>query len=208
MKLLKALTIPIMAALLSFSGIANAELIKILDFEELTDALGEGNWDSPLMVETSIPGLSVTLEVGTGFLYLDKGSGLGNCQSDTGCAKNPDDNFNIGETFTFTFMVGDEVFVPLGATLQAVAHEEEGFFAGSLADMSDGGEWALDDSTIYTFAEGESFSMTVTAGEFYIAALWIDDGLLPPQAVPEPANLALMALGLLGLVASRRKFGR
>ncbi|WP_394173942.1 PEP-CTERM sorting domain-containing protein [Thalassotalea litorea] len=208
MKMLKVITVPFLAALLSFSGLANAELIKVLDFEELTDALGEGNWDSPLEVETSVEGLTVVLEVASGYLYLDKGAGLGNCQSDSGCAKNPDDNFNVGEMFTFTFMADGAVFTPEGATLQAVAHDYEGFFAGSLADMSDGGEWALDDSTIYTYSEGESFSMTVTNGEFYIAALWIDDGALPPQGIPEPANLALMALGIFGLVASRRKFAK
>ncbi|TLU64838.1 PEP-CTERM sorting domain-containing protein [Thalassotalea litorea] len=208
MKMLKVITAPLLATLLCFSGIANAELIKVLDFEELTDALGEGNWDSPLEVETSVEGLTVVLEVASGYLYLDKGAGLGNCQSDSGCAKDPDDNFNVGEMFTFTFMADGEVFVPEGATLQAVAHDYEGFFAGSMADMSDGGEWMLDDSEIYTFAEGESFSMTVTVGEYYIAALWLDDGQLPPLGVPEPANLALMALGIFGLVASRRKLRR
>lgn len=214
MKILNVLKATALAAILSISGAANAELVKLIDFTDIANELGDTVIpDNPATFDLSdfAEGLTVTITATPeeNYHYLDEGAGLGICDTLDGCVADPSDNANVGEGFIFEFALDGVAFLPEGFSILVVGHDfEGGIMEGTVVSMSDGGEFMpTNDSPVYTWSEpSESFSLEVTAGEIYLSSIWIDDGSLPPQGIPEPTNILLMSLALIGLVVSRKKF--
>ncbi|TLU64839.1 PEP-CTERM sorting domain-containing protein [Thalassotalea litorea] len=213
MKILNVLKATALAAILSFSSMAKAELIMLLDFNALANELGDTVIeDNPATFDLGaiVPGLMVTITATPedNYHYLDEGTGLGICDTLDGCVADPSDNANVGEGFIFEFTLDDVAFVAEGFSILVIGHDYEGgIMEGTVVAMSDGGEFMpTNDVPVYTYSEAsDMFSLEVTAGEIYLASIWFDDGSLPPQGIPEPANILLMSLALIGLVASRKK---
>ncbi|WP_228445464.1 PEP-CTERM sorting domain-containing protein [Thalassotalea sp. HSM 43] len=64
--------------------------------------------------------------------------------------------------------------------------------------------WVNDDPSMFLFGEGDSFTISYVNQTFYVSG-FAASSLDVPAEVPEPSNLVLLALGLVGLAATRRR---
>lgn len=197
----------------AFASTATAEEL-ILDFVAMSEG-NEGSQTNPWVIPLTGFYEGITVVVTTSSLpYLDDGVGLGVCEIPGGdCAGSPLDNLDTGEWVNFTFFVGDET-VGLEGLIFSVNNRDsdDDTLGGSASDFVDlvvnEVEWvASDDLNQYNVgAAVASYTLTSIGGEVYVDGLYVDE-LLPPVEipVPEPTNIALMALGLMGILISKKK---
>jgi hypothetical protein len=211
-------------AVCMFAGVAasaNAEIIvKSYDFGAL--AIGnergfEGTPPTYVIGDLSITATETTV-TGTADVspYLDGKNGagleggLGVCTTLTAapalqCDPSSDDNVSEGEALYFTFL--DDVF-DLTITFNN-NHDKDpnhnnqpGFHAGDLININ-GVAWATGtgmyvDYFAGDFAAGDVLEIAYNNTLFYVDAITY-------SKVPEPSHLVLLALGLAGIAAGRRK---
>lgn len=220
----KILSSLLATACLLLSMSANA---TVINFGEIADMDGsEGSYEQ---LEYDL-GMGVTLVItaNVGFPYLDDSSvnygvgGLGVCPTNVeSCGK--DDNVTEGESLTFTFTgVPDGYQVSIAQIWFNNNHDEglsgedainisfldedfvaiEGDLIADGVGNRDTYAWVASDMD-YLFGN-ESFQIGHVNQEFYVQAIALEV-VGPPASVPEPANLALLSLGLFGLVLSRKK---
>lgn len=132
---------------------------------------------------------------------------------------------NISSTFTFSAPIVDPFisFVSVGRTAMTVTYTFDAPFtivAGGPSSVFGGVPLTQSAPNVLVGNEGNgtirfsgtftSLTFTSTGNEFWhsftIGVAGVDDGLPPPNVVPEPSTVSLMALGLAGLaVAARRR---
>ncbi|TLU65078.1 PEP-CTERM sorting domain-containing protein [Thalassotalea litorea] len=209
-RILSLLKISFVMLLLSLPIAANAELIKLLDFTETAEE-DEGPIPSPFTFENllGIEGFNVTFTTNTGANHwLDAGSGLGICPLDD-CNANYEDNINAGEGLTFEFTLGGSPFAVEDFTMFFVGHDNEGGVVDStILNYGEFPQGINSQNNFWMYRRvTDIFTFTVTSGELYLGSIWIDDGLVPPQGIPEPGNILLFLTGMAGLLLARKKRG-
>ncbi|TKB46118.1 PEP-CTERM sorting domain-containing protein [Thalassotalea mangrovi] len=206
-KLATLLKVTLLSTILSVPFMANAELIKLLDFTE-TKPKDEGAVPGVFTFENlaGIEGFSVTFTTNTGAdHWLDAGSGLGICPLDD-CNSNPEDNINVGEGLTFEFTLDGEPYVVVDFTMLFVGHDNEGGISDSILLLQDISERSITNATPTTqySVDRDTYYFVVVSGEVYLGSIWIDDSAVPPEAVPEPGNILLFLTAIAGLIGSRK----
>jgi len=187
---------------------------EVIDF--LTMANGNEYGTSTLTVGTNgILDITATKGEGDGFAYLDNGdAGLGVCgaiNSSNQCIDASDDNVTSNEELTFSF----KQLVRIDGIWINNNHDNPYYFSAGDTVMLNGQESApeiYDAKTSYNALDIEGFFF----GEVSQFTLGYNNDANSPQfyvskiaytiiSVPEPATLGLLALGLFGLGAARKK---
>ncbi len=232
MKLLKHLLLPALlvvsssasAALIDFKAMANG----VASYDTFTNLnYGESAWSALNLQADFGINVSISGKVGgiTKYAYLDYGNaGLGTCGvlTSTGLTKlnqktdgttnfcNPssDDNVTVNESLLFTFneaVTIDKLWfnnphdadyslngnqINIGGTLKTFSA------ADKVAPRSV--DWLY--SSMLNFNAGDTLEISYVDEEFYLSAMSISK-----REVPEPASLAILGLGMLGLGFVRRR---
>lgn len=195
----------------AFASTATAEEM-ILDFIEMSTG-NEGAQTNPWVIPLEGFYEGVTVVVTTSSLpYLDDGVGLGVCEiPDGNCAGSPLDNLNTGEWVTFTFFLGEETVGLEGLIFKVNNLDSSDDLLGTVNLVVNDVDWeATDENNSYNVGEAvASYTLTSLGGEVYLDGLFVEE-LLPPAEiptpeVPEPTNIALMALGLMAILVSKKK---
>ena len=214
-------------ALLLLSANANAFMLNFLEMAD--GAYGESAWNQ--MVFTDIENSGVDLIVtaynanGKALAYLDANeAGLGVCSTGlkdgasadvmTGSSSNicgeasddnVSDNYAPGEYLMFSFMLGDDPFEVNGFSVTVNDNHADKSLEGHVIDMN-GTPWATQaqQTDTYFFDGASVFTVAFNKGQFYVESLKVEPGGII-TSVPEPTNLVLMGLAIIGLVISRKK---
>lgn len=203
----------------------------VIDFAAIADTPGsEGSYDE-LTYDLGM-GAQLVITANDGFPYLDGSSvnygkgGLGVCPNgpDVKASCGSDDNVTEGESLTFTFVGVPDGYQVMISQIWFNNNHDEGILDDDLVNISfldedfnfkadgtliesGGGNrttWAWVASDMDYLFGNESFQIGHVNQEFYVQAIALEL-VGPPASVPEPANLALLSLGLFGLVLSRKK---
>lgn len=210
-KLMKMLLV---STLLTFSAASNA--IMLFDF---TNTGLDQTVDQPYSIFSGLDGDLEVRITSSDWIYLDGTAGMGVCSDAddsgvptySGCGS--DDNMETGEWLQFSFWYdGTEITDDYNFMFTVGVPSGHGSVAGAMMDV-DGAfgdtDWDVDsDGTTETFF-GHNFKFTGTAGEVYFYNIGIEGDVTPqcfPQGcdVPEPNNIAILALALIGLIGSRK----
>jgi hypothetical protein len=203
-------------------GLTFSVQATVIDFQDMADnTVGERGFSTLSLLgyyglDIDITAKDTQNASGTGFAYLDRGTaGLGTCSILTAsnqCNPSSDDNVSFGETLVFTFnediMINsflfnnnhDDKFLDGDSIL--IDNVSTTFTAADVVGAdTNGNRDYLYNPVSGLFTTGSTFEIAyggTNPDEFYISSI-------DATAVPAPASLALLGLGLAGYGLRRRK---